>query len=256
MAPEQLRGQRHVDARSDLYSVGVILYEMLAGEPPYSGSSFGELAHEVLEGRPRPLRNVDGVLAALVMKAFAGDPAARFQSAEEMLAALERHRLDEPPAPLRLGDLGSADKPTLRDRSPMTLAKTLDGETAPPGTFEPPDEPALELDRPPPPEAPPEPPPARSRAWLVTVPALLLCAAGIYFLVAGSTSTPVTVRIVDLPRGAEVFVDGQRSPSTFTLPGDRRQHRVRLEAPGYTDKGLLFIADGNQQLDGQMKRRP
>jgi serine/threonine-protein kinase len=260
MAPEQMRGRRQVDARSDLYSVGVMLYEMLAGEPPYSGSSFSELAHAVLQGRPRPLANVDAVLAALVMKAFAGDPAARFQSAEEMLGALERHRLDEPPAPPRLGELGSADRPTVRDRSPMTLAATLDGKTPPPGTFAPPEEPALELDRPPPEPPLPEPPPARSRAWLVTLPVLLLCAAGIYFLVARSTATPVTVRIVDLPRGAQVFVDGQRSASTFRLPGDRRQHRVRLEAPGYTDKGLFFVADDNQQLDGQMKvemkRRP
>jgi hypothetical protein len=64
----------------------------------------------------------------------------------------------------------------------------------------------------------------------------------------------VTIRVRDLPRGAHLFVDGKASASPFTLPGDGAQHRVRLEAPGYSDKGLLFVADSDQTLDGAMNR--
>src|SRR5258707_1139303 len=50
-SPEQFRN-RPVDARSDLFSMGVILYEMLTGKPPFPGESFGEVAHAVLQGSP------------------------------------------------------------------------------------------------------------------------------------------------------------------------------------------------------------
>jgi eukaryotic-like serine/threonine-protein kinase len=276
MAPEQLRAQRDVDARADLYAVGVILYEMLAGVSPYTGNSFSEVAHAIIEGRPRPLDGVDPVLSAIIMKAFAGARDARFQTAGELLAALERHRIDEPLAPSPWSDprtsqligVPGPDNATLREKG---LAATMDGSTANPldretrapaaptvseQQFLPPtDEPALELDRPPPPAAPAETPaPRRIATWLVVI--FLLGFGGVlavaYF--SAPPPPPITVRIVDLPRGAQVFVDGAATTSTFTLPGDRRQHRVRLHATGYTDKGLMFMADGDQSLDGQMRR--
>jgi serine/threonine-protein kinase len=278
MAPEQLRAQRDVDARADLYAAGVILYEMLAGVSPYAGNSFSEVAHAILEGRPRPLDNVDPVFAAIVMKAFAPAREARFQTAGELLGALERHRIDEPlvPSPWSRPDPSQltgvpGDNATVRDKGRMVLAPTmssalsLDRETPQPATptvadqqaLPLTDEPALELDRPPP--APitqaPQPTERRRWLWLLLIVVIGTTTSALMRWLTAPPPPPVTVRIVDLPRGTQVLVDGVRSDSTFTLPRDGRQHRVRLQAAGYTDKGLLFIADDDQTLDGAMQRR-
>jgi serine/threonine protein kinase/tetratricopeptide (TPR) repeat protein len=92
MAPEQARGER-VDARADVYSLGALLYHMLAGEPPYAGSSERVLA-AVLEGPPPPLRDRASGLApdllAIVDKAMSRDRATRYRDAREMAEDLKR----------------------------------------------------------------------------------------------------------------------------------------------------------------------
>jgi serine/threonine-protein kinase len=92
MSPEQARGAAGVDHRADLYAVGAILYEMLTGGLPYTGDSFAELYARLLTEPPRPPRSVYPQLATeiepLLKKAVGKDPAERFQSAGEMLAAL------------------------------------------------------------------------------------------------------------------------------------------------------------------------
>ena len=88
-SPEQFRGQP-VDARSDLFSVGVIFYEMLTGQPPFGGKSFGEIAHSVLEGSPPALGGSPAISAMgrIVHRALARDPQDRYPSAEGMAADL------------------------------------------------------------------------------------------------------------------------------------------------------------------------
>lgn len=88
MAPEQLRGER-TDGRTDLFSLGVMLYEVLAGKPPFDGASTIEVCKKILETEPVPLElanpGVDLQLARIVHWLIAKDMEDRPQTAEEVL---------------------------------------------------------------------------------------------------------------------------------------------------------------------------
>jgi serine/threonine protein kinase len=94
MAPELIEGDTSASAVSgDIYGLGVILYQMLRGDPPYSGT-FSEVVRRSLEGRPEPpsrsLEGVDPAVEAICLKAMARDPEARFATMSELAEALER----------------------------------------------------------------------------------------------------------------------------------------------------------------------
>jgi eukaryotic-like serine/threonine-protein kinase len=92
MSPEQARGSSGLDHRTDLYSMGTILFEMLTGALPYAGTNFAEYLSAMLVDEPRPPQSVyaDFPIEAepLVLKALAKNPDQRFQNATEMLDAL------------------------------------------------------------------------------------------------------------------------------------------------------------------------
>ncbi len=92
IAPEQIRGEVP-DARSDLYSLGVVLYEMLTGQRPFTGDSVGEIAVKHINTSPVPPRElVSGIhpeLERITLRAMQPDIHARYQSAEELIADLE-----------------------------------------------------------------------------------------------------------------------------------------------------------------------
>jgi eukaryotic-like serine/threonine-protein kinase len=92
MSPEQATGERALDARSDLYSLGAVVYEMLAGEPPHTGPTVQSVIAKVLTERPRPLRalrdSVPPAVEAAIQKALAKLPADRFASAAQFADAL------------------------------------------------------------------------------------------------------------------------------------------------------------------------
>lgn len=94
MSPEQARGEAGIDHRTDLYSMGVVLYEMLTGTLPYTASNYNTLIVSLLTEEPRPPKeaydNFPIEAEEVLMTSLAKDPMERYQSADDMLAAL-RH---------------------------------------------------------------------------------------------------------------------------------------------------------------------
>lgn len=95
LSPEQARGEE-VDGRSDLYALGILLFEMLTGELPFKGGSSAEDMAQRLTGASKEIRtlreDVPAWLAAVVRRLLQRDPGDRFQSARELIDALDGHR--------------------------------------------------------------------------------------------------------------------------------------------------------------------
>jgi len=96
LAPEQLRGEA-VDARTDVYAMGVVLYELLTGRRAYTGGSIQSIVEAVLQGQPVPARalvpSVPAELSTIAERAMALDPARRYASARELSVALRQWHL-------------------------------------------------------------------------------------------------------------------------------------------------------------------
>jgi tetratricopeptide (TPR) repeat protein len=94
VAPEDLSGSHAVDARSDLYSCGVVMYEMATALRPYTGDSVASLLRAILESEPVPLRSVNPAISpeldAIIRKAMDKNPGLRYQSARELKVDLQR----------------------------------------------------------------------------------------------------------------------------------------------------------------------
>lgn len=134
LSPEQARGER-VDARSDVYSLGCVLYEILTGQPPFVGDTPVSVAYQHVREDPVPPSHkhpgISPELDAVVLKALAKNPENRYQSAAEMRADLVRvHSGEKPDAPKVL----TQDERTLMMAAPRTSSRA-DG-SAPPVSYE------------------------------------------------------------------------------------------------------------------------
>ncbi|WP_037367509.1 Stk1 family PASTA domain-containing Ser/Thr kinase [Amycolatopsis orientalis] len=108
LSPEQARGES-VDARSDVYAAGCVLYELITGEPPFTGDSPVAVAYQHVREDPNPPSSVNPAVSpeldAVVLKALAKGPANRYQSAAEMRSDLVRTLSGQrPSAPMVMSD--------------------------------------------------------------------------------------------------------------------------------------------------------
>ncbi|HMI52899.1 MAG TPA: serine/threonine-protein kinase [Candidatus Saccharimonadales bacterium] len=95
MSPEQVKG-RPVDGRSDIFSLGVMLYEMITGEKPFPGQNITTVIYKIVNEEPVPPRQIDPSIhpgiSAVILKALTKDPDYRYQTCREMLEDLKNFR--------------------------------------------------------------------------------------------------------------------------------------------------------------------
>ncbi len=115
MSPEQARGQE-TDARTDIYSLGVMMYECLTGRLPFEAESALAVLRKIVEAELQPPRQVrpelDGDSEYIILRSMSRDPNKRYQTAEELLADIEKYQKGIPVR--RRDDLDSAEEARLR----------------------------------------------------------------------------------------------------------------------------------------------
>ena len=208
MSPEQARGAA-ISPASDVYGVGVVLYEMLSGQPPFRGNSAVEVAVRHLNEPPPPLpRGVPPQLAAVVDRALAKEPEDRYRDGAAMadaLAAIPPGVLrTTPPAPVPAPSTG--DEATNVVRTALTSAaptRVAARETA-----------ATRLAPPPAPRRPASRPVHRRR--IVALLGLLAIAGGVVALLTGGTTQTKVPDLRGLKRASAVKrAHGDHLRSTF-----------------------------------------
>ncbi len=121
MSPEQVEGKT-VDSRSDLYSLGLVLYEMVAGEVPFSGDSTWQVMYQRVKDAPKDVKvanpDVPDNIARIIMHCLEREPAERYQSAKEIITDIDAHRAPEM-------SVTSMYRPTAPSSPSMSTSRTV-----------------------------------------------------------------------------------------------------------------------------------
>jgi serine/threonine-protein kinase len=189
LSPEQARGER-VDARSDLYSTGCLLYELLVGRPPFTGDSPVAIAYQHVKEDPVPPSQVDPEVPAwadaIVLKAMEKSPADRYQSAGEMRSDIQRALSGAPlAAPMPGNGYGAGTR-----RMGATATQVAGRTTAIPGYRYGPED-----------GGPDGPPQRQRRVWpwvaLATVVVLLVAAIVLFKFVNGNSGGVAVPNVIN-----------------------------------------------------------
>ncbi|MGQ9454665.1 MAG: protein kinase domain-containing protein [Armatimonadota bacterium] len=155
MSPEQVAG-KPIDPRSDIFSLGVVMYEMVTGKKPFAGDSLVTITYNIMNMEPPPPTGAPPYLAAVIKKAMAKDPEKRYQSAEELAEDLRNERCSDPEFASDFDiflDTSAAQQPA-QQHVPITQYGTTVPSTPPANA---PDPFAQPFPTPPAPQAPPQP---------------------------------------------------------------------------------------------------
>jgi serine/threonine protein kinase len=285
MSPEQARGLTDLDQRTDIYSMGVILYEGLAGFLPYDSPYVGDLILAIVMGGAKTLHEIrpdlDTRLCDVVTKAMSPDPANRYQSARELLQALsvvapisdEMLRSDRPPSNVS----GRLAVPFVPRSVPGAPATAL--ESGPSGALVLADG---EMDMATGTDVAPVPWPSRRVIVIgaVLAVALAILSAGVWLGVqrardrrAAATPPSAPAHVVQpapaaaadsiglelfgLPQNARVTLDDRVvMGSRFHLAKDDLTHTIRATAEGFEPWLHTFTATRDLRVDVSMKALP
>ena len=269
MSPEQCRGTREIDHRSDIYSLGVILFEMLCGQPPFVSGGFGEMVHLHISQPPTPPRKIERTvpedLEVLILWCLEKEPDDRVQTMADVHAALTGRTT----AARQTAPTARAPRQPAAPGSSTTFTHAA-GQTVPPPTD-------LVAS-------------ARGRKATIAVLGLLAVGAGAW-LTRGSwapgpgntvTATPaaraqetavptpaaarpaektVTAAIVSAPPGARVVreKDGAvigMTPFHETWPSGDGVQQLRLELDGYRPEAVIVPLDRGVDLTFALRKIP
>jgi eukaryotic-like serine/threonine-protein kinase len=287
MSPEQCRGTRAVDHRSDIYSLGVIFYEMLAGQPPFVSEGFGDLVNMHLNVPPASARSkrpeIPLAVDALVLKMLSKNPEDRYADMTEVQGALKASGGSQFTVRGSSPDLGKPHaKPSVTQTSPMgdTTFSTGSGErieapmtigggggrgkkvimgvgaaAAIVGAFfwwqssESP-KPPTKVAVTPAPSKPVTPPPPVAPTPTPTTP----------HPVVAQPARKVEVRLASVPAGAKVVdnVDGQLlglTPLVLTRPRGGTL-TLRFEKDGYSASTRTMALDGDRAFELTLEQKP
>ncbi len=282
MAPEQALGRNdELDARADIFALGVIFYEAILGERPFTARTDVEVMHQVVFEDPPRANLIDPTVpegvAQVIARAMAKAPSDRYQSVVALVSDLEAAiahasragsatgasaSVPSTPRPFSTRDNGAptvVDRPSRGSTGPATPSAGRTGPPAPPPAHQHAAAPAASAPRP-------------RWPWLVAAGGVVCLAGAMAIVLAtrhggaptllqdhgtGAPAIDVRLQVTTTPAGARVLWDGvPRSDRPLVVPRDELRHRLEVRADGHLTEVRDVIPTTDQQLTFTLTRAP